>query len=100
KHTGVDIMKIPVKEANKILGSVVVAGLVQAVVLAVILNSLGATDASNGFRIGVFLWLGLVEGNTAGVTLCRGKSWKFWWLNSGYFLVVMGINSVILAIWQ
>lgn len=98
-HTGVDIMKIPTQEANRILGAVLISGLVQAVTLAIILSSLAVTTAVDGLVIGILLWLGLTAATTVGVTLYSRRNWSFWWLNSSYFLLVMTVNSVILAVW-
>ncbi len=100
KHTGVDMMKIPQEKANQIIGFVAFSALVQASTLAVILNSLDVTTAANGLLVGVFLWLGLTAATTVGVTLYSLRSWKFLWLNSSYFLLVMAVNSVILAVWR
>jgi hypothetical protein len=100
KLSGVDIMKIPVNEANKILTFVALSGLVQAIVLAIVLNTFDVTTATNGFVAGLVLWLGFVAATTVGTTLYSRKSWKFWWLNSSYFLIVMCVNSVILAVWN
>jgi hypothetical protein len=104
KLSGVDMMKIPKDEANRAIVSVVLASLVQVVVLAVVLNSLhvssGTHPLTNGFVAGVVLWLGLVAATTVGNNLYLRKSWKFWWLNSSFFLIVMAVNSVILAGWK
>jgi uncharacterized protein DUF1761 len=100
KHTGIDIMKMPGNESTKTLIWVALSGLVQAAVLAVVVNSLDVTTAVNGLLVGVVLWFGLTAATTVGVTLYSQKSWKFLWLNSSYFLLVMVINSIILAIWQ
>lgn len=100
KLTGVDIMKIPQKEATNILMSVIVSGLVQALALGLVLNSLGVTKLADGLLAGLVLWLGFVTATTVGVTLYQRRSWSFLWLNSAYFLVVMGINSIILTLWK
>ena len=100
KHTGVDMMKIPKEKANKIISFVAVSGLVQAVVLAIVVNSLGATTAIDGLVAGVLLCAGFTAATTVGVTLYSMRSWRFWWINSSYFFLVMAVNSVILAIWQ
>jgi hypothetical protein len=100
KHTGIDIMKIPQKEATNILIAVVLSGAVQAFALAIVLNSLDITRATNGLIAGLVLWLGFTAATTVGVTLYSRRSWKFLWLNSGYFLMVMSINSVLLAVWH
>ena len=100
KHTGIDLLKIPEKQATTIISFVALSALVQAITLAVILNSLGVANAAEGLMVGLLLWLGLVTATTVGVTLYSLRSWKFLWLNSAYFLVVMSINSVLLSVWQ
>lgn len=100
RYTGIDIMKIPQDEANKTIGFVALSAVFQAFTLAVILNSLGVTTALDGLAVGVLLWLGLTAATTVGVTLYSRRSWKFLWLNSSYFLVVMAVNSILLAVWQ
>ena len=42
KYTGIDILKIPTNEANKIIASVAVSALVQTITLAMILQAVGA----------------------------------------------------------
>ena len=100
KYSGVDILKIPTNEANKIIGFVALSAAIQALTLAVVLESLDVTKAIDGLVAGLVLWFGLVAATTVGVTLYSRRSWKFLWLNSAYFLVVMSINSVILSVWQ
>ena len=100
EYTGIDIMKMPNNEATKTLGFVILSGLVQAVTLAVVLNSLEVTEVMNALVIGTVLWLGFTAATTVGVTHYSQRSWKFWWLNASYFLVVMLINSVMLATWR
>jgi hypothetical protein len=100
KLAGNDIMKIPEKEATRIIGFVMLSAVLQAFVLAIILNTIGATTLLDGLLAGAVLWLGLTAATTVGVTLYSRRNWKFWWLNSSYFLLVMTVNSVILATWQ
>jgi hypothetical protein len=100
KHTGVDILKIPTDQATRILVFVALASLVQTLTLAVLLNSLGTSTIVEGLVAGLVMWFGLTAATTVGVTLYTRRSWKFLWLNSAYFLVVMALGSVILAIWR
>ncbi len=100
KYTKIDILKIPNNEANKIIGFVALSALVQALSLAIILNSIGTDRIAEGIKIGLLLWLGFTTATTVGVTLYSRRSWKFLWLNSSYFLLVMTIGSIILTIWQ
>lgn len=100
KHTGIDIMKIPQKKATKIVVFVALSAIFQALTLAVILHSLSVTTATNGLLVGLLLWFGLTAATTVGVTLYSNRGWKFLWLNSSYFLLVMAVNSVILSVWR
>lgn len=100
KHTGIDIIKIPQKTATKIISYVALSALVQALTLAIILHSLDVTTATGGLMVGLVLWLGFTAATTVGVTLYSLRSWKFLWLNSSYFLVVMAIGSMILGAWR
>jgi len=100
KYTGIDIMKMPQNQATKTLGFVMLSCLIQVSSLALILSSMNVTNAKNGVLIGLILWLGFTAATTVGVTLYSNRSWKFLWLNSSYFLVVMSIGSVILSIWR
>lgn len=99
KLSGVDLMKLPQDEATKTISFVALSALVQALTLALIINSLGASTVIEGFKIGFVLWLGLTAATTVGNTLYQRLGWSFWWLNSSYFLLVMTVNSIILSIW-
>jgi hypothetical protein len=99
-YTGINILKIPTNQANRILVSVALSSLLQAITLALVLNSLGVSEIWQGLVAGLVLWLGFTAATTVGVTLYQKLSWKFLWLNSAYFLVVMSLGSVILTIWR
>jgi hypothetical protein len=103
KYTGVNIMEIPQSEATKTLMAVVIAGLVQSVALAVLLNSLrsgtSSHPATDGFVVGLLIWLGFIAATSVGNIMYQRQGWRFWWLNSSYFLLVYLISSVILNIW-
>lgn len=100
KLTGIDHMKMPEKEATKTIGFIALSALVQVFVLAVIIRSLHVTEVTNALLVGGFVWLGLTAATTVGNALYQRLGWKFWWLNSSYFLLVMIVNSIILAIWR
>lgn len=100
KATGVDLMKLPQKEANRIIQFVILSGLVQAFVLGLVLNTLGTNDAAEGLLVGLVLAFGFACATTVGNTLYQRLGWKFWWINASYFLLVMAVNSVIFAVWQ
>lgn len=99
-HTGVDIMALPEREASAALGSVAASALAQATVLAIIVNSLGATTVIDGLIVGLVLWLGLTAAATVGATLYQRLGWRFWWLTTSYYLLVTSVNGAILAAWR
>ena len=100
KHTGINILKIPQEQANKIIGFVAVSALIQATTLAVVFNSLHVDSVVNGLIVGLVVWLGFTAATTVGTTLYSKRGWGFLWLNSSYFLVVMSIASAILSVWK
>jgi hypothetical protein len=100
KLSGVNHMKMPENEANKAIVFVSISAVFQAVVLAVVLQSLSVTDWMHGLKVAIVLWLGLVAATTVGTTFYHRHSWSFWWLNGSYFLLVMLINAAILTLWQ
>ena len=99
KHTGIDIMKIPTQQANKILAAVAVSSLVQAFALGFVVFWAGPTSALEAVYTALTLWVGFVAATTVGTTLYQKRSWAFLWLNASYFLVVMVINTLVLYYW-
>jgi len=99
KITGVDMMKSSKEETRKAIIIVFFGSIIQSVVLAVVLKSLGATLFTDGIMAGFVLWLGFVAATSIGDDLYSRRGWKFWWLNSSFFLIVMIINGVILSVW-
>ena len=100
KLSGVDLMKLPKKEANRAIGFVSVSSLLQAIALAVVLNSLHVQTAADGIFAALVLWFGFTAITTIGNTLYQRQSLTFWAINSLFFLVVMVANGAILATWN
>lgn len=97
KLSGVNHMKIPEKEATKIIGYVAASAFIQVMTLAIVINSLNVTTAIDALMVGGLLWLGFTAATSVGNTLYQRLGWKFWWLNNSYFLLVMANGSLILA---
>lgn len=100
KMTGVDMMKSPKQETQRAIMAVFVGAIVQALVLAVVINSLGVTNALDGVIIGVVLWAGFMAATSLGDALYSRRGWGFWWLNASFYLIVMVVNSLIFAVWN
>lgn len=100
KLSGVDILKLPQDEANRALGFVALFALVQSVALAIVVNSLHTTTFMDGLWLGLLLWFGLTAATTIGATFYSRRGWKFWWLNASFFLIVLVLGTILLAVWQ
>ncbi len=100
KLSGVDLMKLPKDEAGRALLFVSISSLLQALALAVILNSLHVENIGQGVIASLVLWFGFTAITTVGNTLYQRQSWKFWWLNASFFLITMVINGIILSVWR
>lgn len=98
--TGIDILKMPQKQANAAIMNVAVSAIFQVVALAVVLNSLTVSTIANAFLVSFLLWLGFTTATTVGVTFYSKRDWRFIGLNSSYFLLVMSIGSIVLTIWK
>ena len=58
------------------------------------------TGISAGLMVGFWSWLGFIAPVTLGSVLWEQKSWKLWVLNNAYYLVVLMIMGIILAVWM
>lgn len=100
KLSGVDMMKTPKAETSRAIKFVALSCLLQSFAFALILNSLNVENVLQGLIASLVIWFGFTALTTVGNTLYQRQSWKFWWLNASYFLVVMVINGIILSAWQ
>lgn len=100
KLSGVDMMSMPKELAGKAIASVAVASLVQVIALAIVVNSLHADTVMEGLLVGLLVWAGFTAATTVGNNLYSRLSWKFWWLNASFFLIVMPVNAVLLSVWK
>ena len=60
---------------------------------------LGTGGISGGLQGAFWYWLGFIAPVTLGVVLWDGKPWKLWFLNAGYYLVLLLVMSIILSLW-
>jgi hypothetical protein len=57
------------------------------------------TGAAAGLMAGFWSWLGFIAPVSMGSVLWDGKPWTYWFITAGYYLAVLLINGVILALW-
>ena len=52
-----------------------------------------------GLETGFWNWIGFIVPVTLGSVLWDGKPWKLWVLNAAYYLIVLLVMGLILALW-
>src|SRR5258706_5014894 len=90
-------------DMGKLYGIQFVGSLFMAFILAHALvfasAYLGESGVSAGLQTGFWNWLGFVAPVTLTSVLWEGKSWKLWLLNNGYYLTLLCMMGVLLALW-
>jgi hypothetical protein len=80
-----------------------IAALIMAYVLAHSLIFASAytstSGVSAGLMVGFWSWIGFIVPVTLGSVLWDGKPWKLWAINAGYYLVLLLVMGVLLAVW-
>ena len=77
-----------------------VLSLIAAMVLALVIHQVHATDAIAGARISFLLWLGFILTVRVTEALFNGTDMRLVMIDSGYRLVWAVVMGVILAVWQ
>lgn len=89
------------KEAPKAYSGSFIAALVMSFVLGQVVNFFNASSASEGMRIGFWLWLGFIVTKSAtDMFFGTGKNWTVYYLSMGYQLVSMLGMSALFAVWK
>jgi len=82
----------------------VLSALVMSYVLAHVLvfasTYMNVSGITAGLSSGFWNWLGFVAPVSLGAVLWDGKSWTYWFITAGYYLVSLLVMGVILALWQ
>ena len=95
-----DIEKTKKKSMAKTYLIGFVAQLILAYVLANFVIYADAKTFSEGIQVGFFIWLGFVATISLGMILWEKKSIKLYLINTGYWLISLIIQSMILSVWQ
>lgn len=77
-----------------------VAALVMAYVLSKSIAVRGMLDAGGAIWLAFWIWLGFIATVMLGSVLWEGKSAKLYWINAGYYLVILCVMALILAAWR
>jgi hypothetical protein len=83
---------------------VALSAFVMAFVLAHFLEFASAYMDTDGALAGatgaIWAWVGFVVPATLGSVLWEGRSWKYWFVTAGYWLVALIVTAVILSVWR
>ncbi len=88
------------KGMNKTYALMTVASLVMAYVLAHIVAVFESSTVMDGIQAGFWTWLGFVAPVTLNGVLWEKKSWNYYGITTGYYLVSLCLMGVILTLWQ
>lgn len=77
-----------------------IGALITASVFAWILESIAQVSIEAGMIGGFWLWLGFIAPVMLGKVLWEGKSWKLYFIDVSYYLVLLMVFGAILGGWQ
>ena len=95
-----DIEKTKKKSMVKTYFMGFIAQSIMAYVLANFVIYADAKTFLEGIQVGFFIWLGFVATISLGMILWEKKSIKLYLINTGYWLISLIIQSMILSVWQ
>ncbi len=92
-----------VPQKHKGMGKMYLIGFIGALVMAYVMSYLiglaGAETFMAGLQVAFWAWLGFTATVELGSVLWDRKPWALFYLNAGYYLVVMGLMGGVIAIW-
>ena len=75
-------------------------GFVMARLIAVGTAYLGFSGISNGLATALMVWVGFIVPVLFNFSGWEGKSWKLFFINSGYWLAFLLISGTIISVWM
>ena len=85
---------------GKAYAFVFLGALVQSYALAHLVKFMQSTTIIAGVHTGFLVWLGFVVTSNSGSTIFEGRPKELYFINMGFYFVVLLINGAILAVWQ
>lgn len=81
-------------------GMMFVGALVMGYVMAVLVRMTNTTMLDTGALLGFWVWLGFVAPVMLGGVLFEQKPLKWYFVSTGYYLVVLVLIGALLAVWR
>jgi hypothetical protein len=85
---------------GKIYGIMFVGALIMAYVMAMFTKIANTTLLDTGAMLGFWIWLGFVTPVQLGGVLFEEKTWKWFIITAGYYLVVLVLIGALLSVWR
>lgn len=92
------VKKMPLTPGQA-MGLGFVSALVTAYVLSQFVSALVITTPQGASQFAFWIWLGIAAPISLGTFLWEGKSFKLFVLNAAHLLVMLVVNTTILALW-
>lgn len=99
-HISAETMEAGKKKMPMMAGAGFVSQLIAAFVIAHFIQLVGATDVPGALQFSFWAWLGFIAVPMLGMVLWEMKSMTYYAIVSGYWLVAVGVMSVILFLWR
>lgn len=61
---------------------------------------LGSTGVSAGLMGGFWNWVGFIAPVTLGYVIWDNKTWGYWFITAGYYLVLLCAMGIVFALWR
>jgi len=84
----------------KSYGITFIGALVMGYVTSLIIHYAGATTVAEGLKVGLWLWLGFAVTIPLNDVVFGKKTVTLYSLNAAYYLVVILLTSMMLAVWR
>ena len=78
----------------------IVAAIITVFILAVLVQLTGADEFAEGLLIGMIAGVGFIATSQAANYTFESRSLKLYLINTGYPVITLAINGVILSVWQ
>ncbi|MBT3721238.1 DUF1761 domain-containing protein [archaeon] len=100
KHVGLTSKDF--KKAKKgLMKSMIIgfsSGLIMMFVLSYFIDMFVTTSFAAGSIIGIITWAGFLATSMTGIVSWENKPWELYFINTGYYLVVLAVTGGILAV--
>ena len=88
------------KKMNTTYALMTLASLIMAYVLGHFVILFGTETFMEGLQAGFWIWLGFIATTALNGVLWEKKSWNYYGITAGYYLVSLCLMGVILTLWQ